>query len=197
MQKRLECLDNQGYIQNGLVKHTRTTRFLMPLIGISEASIGYICPKLLINAHVKNVEEKFIFVILNKLDYPEESRDYTIIQNLNENFVDYIEEDEEIILMYKIPNHFNSDYDKILEGKYSETSIEYKQIITRVYGTGRNKEDHLPSIYDCLFPTDAKRLEYANFLNVDVKLINEVSSKPNLDYEIYKTIKQLTEDYGA
>jgi hypothetical protein len=36
---------------------------------------------------------------------------------------------------------------------------------------------------------------YAEELDVDINLIDEVSSKPNLDYEIFKTIKELKENY--
>jgi hypothetical protein len=193
MQERLVWLENNAYIQNNKVVHTRTTRFLMPLIGISEFSLGYINPKLFINAHLKSYEEKLIILILNKVDCPEGCKEYIELQNLNENFVDYIEEEQEYILIYKLPNHFYDDYDKILKGMYSKTSGSYKDIICKIYGTGRIYNEHYPSVYDCLEPTKEKRKLYADFLGVDISEIKEVSSIPDPNYEIYKTIKQLKE----
>ncbi len=143
--------------------------------------------------HLKSYEEKLIILILNKVDCPEGCKEYIELQNLNENFVDYIEEEQEYILIYKLPNHFYDDYDKILKGMYSKTSGSYKDIICKIYGTGRIYNEHYPSVYDCLEPTKEKRKLYADFLGVDISEIKEVSSIPDPNYEIYKTIKQLKE----
>jgi hypothetical protein len=196
MQERLEWLENNGYTTNGVVNNTKTTTFLMPLIGISELSINFLHPRMLINAHIKSKEDKLIYIILNKLDSPEESRDYVLLQNLNEHFVDYIEEEQEYILIYQLPKHFNKDYELILQGKYSQTSVPYKEIMLRVYGIQNNSANHLSTVHDVLYPTDVKRQQYADFLNVEVMLIEEVCSRPKLQYEVYKTIDQLKEDYG-
>lgn len=196
MQKRLEWLNNFGYTENSSVRRTRTTLFLMPLIGISETKIMEHHPKMFINAHIKNTIDKEIVVVLNKLDFAEESITFILLQNLNENFIECIEDDEEYLLYYKIPQHFYEDFDKIIEGKYSKTSDEYKSIILNIYGVERNTKDHKPYMHDCLYPDDTKRKLYANYLNVDVSLIDEVSSRPRLkEYELFKTINQLNENY--
>jgi hypothetical protein len=193
MQRRLEWLLNNGYIEDNIIKYTRTTRFLMPLIGVSELELKKLSPEILINAHIKSKEEKLIYIILNKKNNLELLNDFLQNQNFNENFVDYIEEEDEFIVIYKLQEHFYSDYDKILTGQYSKTSDSFKEIITRIYGYKSNEECHLPSIYDALYPTDKKRKMYAKFLDVDHTLLNEISSIPNLEYEIYKPIKQLYE----
>ena len=196
MQKRLEWLNNFGYTENSSVRRTRTTLFLMPLIGISETKIMEHHPKMFINAHIKNTIDKEIVVVLNKLDFAEESITFILLQNLNENFIECIEDDEEYLLYYKIPQHFYEDFDKIIEGKYSKTSDEYKSIILNIYGVERNTKDHKPYMHDCLYPDDTKRKLYANYLNVDVSLIDEVSSRPRLkEYELFRTINQLNENY--
>ena len=197
MQERLEWLENNGYITDGgSISHTKTTRFLMPLIGISEYSIEHIKHKMLINAHIKDKEEKLICVILNKLDFPEESKAYVLIQNLNEHFIDCIEEDQEYILIYRIPEHFHEDYELILKGKYSKTSVPYKEVLLRVHGVQTHTESHLGTVHDVLYPTEIKRKQYADFLNVEIALIDEVCSRPRLPYELFQTIEQLKEDYG-
>ncbi len=197
MQERLEWLESNGYItDDGSISHTKTTRFLMPLVGISEYSIEHIQHSLLINAHIKDKEDKLICVVINKLDFPEQSRDYVLIQDLNEHFVDCIEEDQEYILIYRIPEHFHEDYELILKGKYSQTSVAYKEVLLRVHGVQTNTENHLGTVSDVLYPTDIKRQQYADFLHVNVALIDEVCSRPRLPYELFQTIEQLKEAYG-
>ncbi len=198
MQKRLEWLNNFGYVEDSSVKRTRTTLFLMPLIGVSEAKIMEHHPKMFINAHIKDVIDKEIVVVLNKLDFPEESTTFILLQSLNENFIECIEDDEEYLLYYRVPQHFHEDFEKIIEGKYSKTTDSYKSVILNIYGVERNTKDHIPYMHDCLYPDDIKRKLYANYLNVDVHLIDEVSSRPRLkEYELFRTINQLNEDYGT
>lgn len=198
MQKRLKWLNDFGYVKEGSVTRTRTTLFLMPLIGVSEVKIMEHHPKMFINAYIKNTDDREVVLVLNKLDFPEESTTFILLQNLNENFIECIEDDEEYLLYYKVPQHFYEDFDKIIEGKYSKTSGSYKTIITNIYGSERNTKDHIPYMQDCLYPTDEKRALYAKFLNVEVHLIDEVSSRPRLkEYELFRTINQLNEDYGS
>lgn len=198
MQGRLVWLNENGYIDiNGNLSNTRTTKFLMPLIGVSEKGLDGYCLNMFINAHIKDKEELMLCIILNKLDFPEQSKEFVILQHLNEHFVKYVEEDEEYVIEYLIPSHFKDDYDKVLKGEYSKTSSPYKQIMTRVHGNNRDETDHLCFVNEVLNPTDAKRELLAKRLFVSKSLISEVSSKPNLSYEIYKTINQLKEEtYG-
>lgn len=198
MQKRLEWLSNFGYIEDGSVIRTRTTLFLMPLIGVSETKIMDHHPKMFINAYIDDPIDKNIVVVLNKLDFPEESTTFILLQSLNENFIECIEDEEEYLLYYRTPQHFYEDFDKIINSKYSKTSDSFKSIILNIYGVKRNTKDHIPYMHDCLYPDDIKRKLYANYLNVDVSLIDEVSSKFKLqEYELFRTINQLNEDYGS
>lgn len=198
MQKRLEWLSNFGYVEDSSVRRTRTTLFLMPLVGVSEAKIMEHHPKMFINAHIKDVIDKELVLVLNKLDFPEESTTFILLQSLNENFIECIEDEEEYLLYYKVPIHFHEDFDKIIEGKYSKTSDSYKSVILNIYGVERNTKDHIPYMHDCLYPDDIKRKLYAKYLNVEISLIDEVSSKPRLtEYELFRTINQLNEDYES
>lgn len=200
MQERLAWLENNGYRNNGTTKVTRTTKFLMPLIGISEQQLDGHCLNMFINAHLKDEKEMIIYVILDKLNFPEESKHYLELQHLNENFLSFMEEEEEYILEYEIPSHFEEDVRKIIEGKYSKTSDPYKQIMIRVHGIEKDEKDHLCYVYEILHPTDKKRELKAKILSIgesiiDKSLIEEVASKPDLEYEIYKNINTLKE-YG-
>jgi len=194
MQGRLVWLINNGYAdEQGSVTRTRTTTFLMPLIGITEEKIMDFHPKIFINAYVENIADKKIIVVLNKVDFEEESKDFITTEYLNEHFERCDEDDEEYLLYYNIPEHFYDDFMKIMQGQYSQTSPSYKDILIKIYGNGRNTTDHRPTVFDCLFPTDEKRQVYADYLGVELPLIDEVSSRPRKKYEIFKSIEQLKE----
>lgn len=194
MQGRLEWLINNGYTdEQGSVRRTRTTTFLMPLIGITEQSVMDFHPKIFINAYIESIGDKKIILVLNKMDFEEESKDFVTSEHLNEHFERCDETEEEYLLYYNVPEHFHDDYMKIMQGQYSKTSPSYKGILITIYGNERNTEDHRPNVFDCIFPTDEKRKQYADFLGVEVILIDEVSSKPRKEYEIFKTIEQLKE----
>lgn len=203
MQERLVWLENNGYLNSGTIKNTRTTKFLMPLIGVSEKELDNHCLDMFINAYIKNKEELTLYVVLNKLDFPEESMQFIILQNLNEHYLCFMENDQEYIIEYEIPEHFREDFDKILDGKYSETSAPYKQIMTRVHGIRKDDNDPACFIYEVIYPTDRKRELKAKDLSVghsiiDKSIIKEVSSKPNLEYEEYVSIEQLKfKDFGT
>ena len=69
MQKRIAWLIDNGYTdEQGSVRRTRTTSFLMPLIGITEESVMKFHPKIFINAYIEECIDKKIIIVLNKLD---------------------------------------------------------------------------------------------------------------------------------
>ncbi len=194
MQGRLAWLINNGYTdEQGLVTRTRTTTFLMPLVGITEEKLMEFHPKIFINAYVEDFVDSKIVIVLNKLDFEEESKDFITTEHLNEHFERCDENEEEYMLYYNIPDHFKDDVMKILKGLYSKTSPSYKDVLIKIYGNGRNTTDHRPTVFDCLFPTIEKREAYANYLGVETHLIDEVSSRPRKEYEVFKSIKQLKE----
>ena len=106
MQTRLKWLNDFGYVKEDSVTRTRTTLFLMPLIGISEIKIMEHHPKMFINAYINNIEKEEVVLVLNKLDFLDECTTFILLQNLNENFIECKEDDEEYLLFYKIPNSF-------------------------------------------------------------------------------------------
>ena len=79
-----------------------------------------------------------------------------------------------------------------INGKYSEFSNEYKQILTNIYGYGVFQNGTLVTMYDIIYPRKDKIRQIMESLNVEksIKLI-EVFDIPNLNYEIYQHIDEL------
>ena len=201
---RIQWLKNNGYCnQDGEIIHTRSTKFLLPLVGITEMDIEKIDKKLLINVHYDFNEEKIIIVVvLNKQIKSEKIDNFIHNQNLNENFdysISFIE-DNDYLLIYNLPSQFKDDFYLFIEGKYSKMSEEYKSIILRAYNlrvyNSVDLKDYRPTISEALYPTDIKRKLMADYYLIDdYRIIDEVSAKPNKQYEAYHTIKELNKKY--
>lgn len=192
--ERIQWLKDKGYwdLENNCIIHTRSTKFLLPLVGITEMDIEKIDKNLLINVHYL-IEEKEvkIIVVLNKNSVNEVVRIFTMLQYLNENFAYHIK-DEEQLLIYNLPKQFKDDFYLFIEGKYSKMSEEYKSIILRVYNDSVDLKDYRPTISEALYPTDMKRKLMADYYLIDdYKIIDEVSAKPNKRYELFHTIEEL------
>lgn len=194
--ERIQWLNDNGYINpDGTISHTRSTKFLLPLVGITEMDIEKLDVKLLINVHFLIKETKIkIIVVLNDEVINDAIRYWIECQGFNENYEGItLNKNNDFLLTYNLPEHFRDDFNHFIEGEYSKTSDEYKAILTRVYGYGTDKNDYRPTMYECLHPTDDKRKKLAEFLEVDnYKIIGEVSVKPNKRYEFFHTLEELT-----
>jgi hypothetical protein len=127
------------------VKYTKTSTFLFPLLCI---------PKGLFYCNVKNSFDKVLMTTrflnaylldsdLNNEEYnngpyvyivikPYQDADFDAFYNTilsYENYVDEYEKLDYIVMIFRIPNNFIEDYDKILNGKYSEISKEARALI--------------------------------------------------------------------
>lgn len=190
---RIQWLKNNGYCNlDDSINHTKSTKFLLPLIGITEMNIEKINKNLLINVHYLIKDENIqIIIVLNKDFFNENVYEFIKIQNLNENFNDFKEENNDYLLIYNLPKHFKNDFILFTRSKYSKMSEEYKQIIIKIYSNYQDLNDYKPTIYECLYPTDEKRKVLASYLNVDYKIIGEISSKLDTRYESFHTIEEL------
>lgn len=192
---RIQWLEDRGYIKNGKITHTRSTKFLLPLVGITEMDIEKIDKNLLINVHYLIKEKEIKIIVVLKLDEFNERLEYFVkLQNLNENFSkDFVNTmiDNDYLIIYNLPEQFREDFNLFIEGKYSKMSKEYKDIIIRVYGDQVDLKDYKPYISEVLYPTDIKRQLIAEYYNVDIKYVDEVSAKPNKEHEAFHTIEEL------
>lgn len=186
--KRKDYLSKIGKFKDGRIKHTFSTKFLLPMINYNslEDFLGT-----LVNVHINGslANPELILVLENNTNV---SRDIVRCR-INPQYVEDTLQDDEIIIRFNIPAKYLNSYAKFIEGKYSYFDNDYKEKLKsiysdRVFPTGINV-----SMYDIIYPRYDKRKALASEYNVAVELIEEVIDKPDLDYEIYKSIKQLEE----
>jgi len=188
---RIQWLENNGYYKDGSINHTLSTKFLLPLVGITEMDIEKLHEKLLINVHFFINEEKIkIVVVLNDKFCDQSVSKFVDSQFLNENFESIVITND-YLLIYILPQHFKDDFDLFIEGKYSQTSEAYKSILVRTYRKTLDPTSFLPTIYECLYPTDEKRKLWAAHLDEDYTLFKEVYKAPKKMYEHFYTSDEL------
>ena len=166
-----------GYQKNDFISHQDGSNFL-------------------INCHIYDIDKPSLVLVLDnningEIDVNLEMFLYK--NDINNQFKEkVVEEDgQTILLFYELDSRYYPDFYKFIDGRYSEMSQTYKSKLVGLYGRKSNNKDHRPSIFDVLYPTSVKRKQWAEFLGVDVDLIKEVSSKPNMDYELLASLETI------
>lgn len=197
MSLRKKWLQSQKLISKTGIEYTKSTYFLMPMLGYQKNDFISHETKdnFLINCHIDDIANPSLVIVLdNNNDVNLEVLLYK--NDINSQFEGSELEDDgqQIILKYKLDSRYHSDFYKFIEGRFSEMSQTYKARLVGLYGRKSNNIDHRPSIFDALYPTSSKRKQWADYLGVDVDLIKEVSSKPDIDYELFKSIEEIIVD---
>jgi hypothetical protein len=80
------------------------------------------------NTYIKYDKKELFVIIVNKSE-----KILNDIDNLNKNVIlaEFFDIKNKLILVFKIPEEFKLDYDKFIDGKYSEFSEQSKKIIIK------------------------------------------------------------------
>jgi hypothetical protein len=98
-----------------------------------------------------------------------------------------IEEGGFKIFVFKIPSEYISDYEYILKGKYSLTSIEFKELIKDFYGEfDAVEEEKRSKPYSTVSPNYQDINILAAKLGVSPSIIQEILDTPNMQEETFK-----------
>lgn len=143
-----------------------------------------------------------IVYIFDNIDYEPLMMDIYKLQN-HSCFVDieYADDNKEVVIYLDVPREFRKDFDKFIQGGYSEFSDRYKQLLIEKYGEGSQEGVNdlgLPraSMHDIIYPEPTKRKLLAEALSVKGSSVNwrdlkEIVSSPDTEYERFKTIEEL------
>ena len=169
--------------------------FVLPMVNVSYKNL----PSNFINAYI--IKDYEIVTVFDKtVDY--DIIFYTYLTNLKERSTDLLEvidEEDEVVLRFKIPEVHKENFDQFINGKYSRFSESYKKTLVSYFGQKSIKDGYLVTEYNVIYPQDFKRLQIAERLydrleaRQGLKLIDEVLDLPNLEIETFKPIQQLTQ----
>ena len=193
MSLRREWLRTNEKSYKHIVDYTKSTHFIMPMVDYEIADFLSSDEKVnhLINCYI-DVEGQRIVIVLDNVN------DNAILSILkftetNPYFINSIidDDDKEIVLFFNIPLKYKEDFDIFLTSKYSKMTENYKSKLVDVYGRQTNTRDWKPNQFDVIYPTTYKRNHIAKHYDVDPSLIGEFTSALNMDYESYKSVKDL------
>lgn len=144
-----------------------------------------------------------IVYIFDNIDYEPLMMDIYKLQN-HTCFVDieYSDDNKEVVVFLDVPKEFRRDFDKFIQGQYSEFSDRFKELLIAKYGDGRQEgissKNGLPnvSMMDIINPEPAQKKLLAECLSstgsrVNWRDLKEIISPPNVEVEEYKTIQEL------
>ena len=167
--------------------------FILPMVNINHKNL----PSNFINGYINDNYE--VFLVFEKSD------DNDIIFNhflnnakvKNMCFLNIINNNDEIIVKYKVPEKHYDNFNLFIKGKYSKFDDEYKKIIVSYFGNTTVKDNYSVTEYNTIYPQDFKRKQIAERLydkkdiKEGLKLIDEVLDIPDLQRETFKTIEEL------
>lgn len=200
MSLRLTYLRNKGYVtEDGDLRHTKVTNFCLPMYDIHRLEFG----ENLINVYIQHEVDPYLYIVVLNKDEPMLVRVLTRISS-NEHFDSSYPDDDnnELVFKIKVPDKYIEDYYKIIAGRYSEISLEFKTKLTSklYYGNYIYNLNEPPLIvngqvattmFEILNPSLKKKQVIAKHFGVEVSSVIELIEKPNLRYELYKKASDL------
>jgi hypothetical protein len=169
---------------------TNSSIYLLAAVGLSQYDFNHT----LINVHIKHSENPSLVVICKNVEGD------LSFQSLLEKIKAYPtfigmwtdDDDKELCIEMMIPKRYHAVYNKFLAGKWSEFPNNYKEKLISIYGRQVVLESKQLTVCSVLYPQDYKRKQIAEWLEIeDWKILKEVKSSPDTDYEMYRTVDQL------
>lgn len=204
MSVRKTYLKNKGYIRkDGSIKFTKVTMFCLPMLGFHFKDFG----DSLLNVYSTHDESPHLYVVILN-PYKDNPGLNIVLDKLRShpNFVEETKDDDEyeIILKLKLDSNHEDDYYKVMSGDYSKISEDYKKILTRLYSDFKHDLNLPPkinadglvdtSMAEVLDPSLEKKKIVAKHFGVELSSVKELISKPDLRYELYRTIEELNSE---
>jgi len=174
---------------NQLIQYKKKSKnFILPMLGfpISQFEPHIIDCNIIVEGFPKivvifdNVDEEPLKMLIYKLQ-----SDYLFLD------CEYDDDDREVVLFFDVPKEFKSDFELFLTGSYSKMSDVYKNRLVQYFGKSTCEDWGLVTMWDTIYPKEHKKKQIAEKYGVDLDKISELISSPDIEHEIYKTIKEL------
>jgi len=179
------------------LKKTKSGVFILPILmyqNIIKKSPYYI------GTYILNTHQPRICVVFQDITMDEDPTQLVTLMGVLVADPLYINQDVldgEVIVEFRFPSKFKKDFDLILEGRYSELSREYKDILM-IDHVEESLQGSARSMFDILYPTNAKRKAIAEALDVRYDSIpKELLDIPVLENEIFCRLTEYKEKYES
>lgn len=169
----------------------KSKTYLVPLLD-TEVNVEY--PKLLINSYISDYTISLLYEYSSHTTLTDKGRTgFPVYEEKlinSPNFLDKydinLDELPCVVYTFLFPNTYYHEYDCFCEGRYSEFSEESKKIILRFlqrnYPTSGSI---LMNVKQVLYKDESLRKLMSDNLGVELSKSSELSSKPDLNKEVY------------
>lgn len=156
---------------------TKASFFIKAMLGFSNS---FWDTDTYINTYISFDPDCMYIVFLNK----NTNRNDYIRQTLenNSNYICTYYSNEYIVFRMTIPINFNNDFYKIIQGRYSQTTEDYKDLVLRI--NANIQLSVFNRLKSGLYVTKAAIKELEERLGCEL-YVKEVISKPDLDKELF------------
>ena len=171
--KKIQILDYPKY-QLLTAEPNRSNLMILPMLGGTQELFAY---SLLVNCFVnyKGYKGKIILVYKNITDK------LKLAFQTFRNFIKKIEfTQKHTMFIFSVPKKHEDNYEKCVEGKYSEFNPEYKEQILTFHSS-----DISSSLGHILFKSKDRRLELEKELNIELNTDAELFSILNIELETF------------
>lgn len=178
------------WIEDNDLKMNMSTIFILPMLGFPTE----IMTEEFFGAYLDFYNDKYDIVLLFENTDNELFKDLVWIMQKSDYFesMDYDDDNKELAITFRVPGKYEDDFKKIMNGKYSAISKEYKEVLLDVHGRKAGQGKCIYMI-DALYPDNQTKRYRAEKLGVSVNDLpdGEVMSIPDMENERYLKVNKL------
>lgn len=173
--------------------------FVLPMCGVNYKNL----PSNFVNGYI-SLDYKAYLIFDKTEDYDVVYHHYQEhLKDRNKNVLDILDYEDEIVIVFNVPEKHKKDFDLFIIGKYSKFDEDYKEQIGNYFGKKSISDTYVVTEYNTIHPQPfkrkliAERLFEKKDLAIGLKILEEVGEvldPPDMNKEIYKTITELTDN---
>lgn len=132
-----------------------------------------------------SIEPEMMYLVFHRTTNPKffEAQEIKFsILKTNSYYCGSDETENFLILMFYVPHKYLDDFYKVIDGKYSRTSDEYKNLIL---GLMQPYSSERTTLYKILYPQPDDIKALSDYLDVELPKDAEIKSRMNLKKEIF------------
>ena len=162
-----------------IASRTKASLFVLPMLPGNRNTYYY--DKFLLNCFVGTKDVSNVIAVLFRFSG---LKMFTSLEQSMQRLKCYMKTEDPtkstVLYLFEVPKYYQEDFNKFLEGRYSEMTEDYKLKILDFHGV-----DFDSSIGHILFKDEARKQELEELLDIDLPEDAELYSIPNMDQEIY------------
>mgnify|MGYP001614703144 CR=1 FL=1 len=141
--------NRRKYIADNDVNTNYSTIFLLPMLGYKES---FFTKSNFISAYImEDTQKKIVLCFDNSSDEEFKGMMYQLQSNHDFISIDYADNDQEVVVVFKVPTDREVDYNLFKIGRYTKFSNDYKETLLNYHGR-KSGDGKCIMMVDSLFP---------------------------------------------